>query len=76
MGDAALGAGEGPDLLVVDVDRVGEPDIRSQPADILHPFDRPLAEPLERIPLLVQRFAKMRVQHHAFVAREIRALPQ
>ena len=73
---AAAGRGEFPDLVVVDMDGVREPDVLAQPAQRLHPVDRPQLEALERVALLVQRLAEMGVEPDLVVAGQGRRLLQ
>jgi hypothetical protein len=54
-------AGELPDLGIVHMDGVGVPDIVAGPVDGAHVFDRPHAPALQRVALLVERLAEMRV---------------
>ena len=70
MRRAAAGRGELPDLVVVDMDGVREPDVVAQPAQRLHPVDRAELEALERVALLVQRLAEMGVEPDLVVAGE------
>ena len=62
MADADLVAAEAAHLVVVEMDAVGEPDAIVQPAAFLEIVDRPAAEMLEAVFVLVARLAEMGVQ--------------
>ena len=62
MADADPMAAEARDLLVVEVDAVGEPDAIGQPAALLQVVDRPAAEVLQAVLVLVVGLAEMGVQ--------------
>ena len=63
--------GELADLVVIDVDGVGKPDVVAQPVERLHPGDRTQAVLLERVAFLVPGLAEMRVQQHLVGAGEL-----
>ncbi len=62
MGRAAAGGGEFLDLVVIDVDRVREPDIVPQPSERFHPIHRTQLKVLERVAFLIQGFTKVGVK--------------
>jgi hypothetical protein len=62
MRRAAAGRGEFPDLIVIDVNRMREPDIVSQPSQRFHPVYRAELKVLEGVAFLIQGFAKVGVK--------------
>ena len=65
MGDPGARLAEAAHLAGVEVDAVGEPHVRPEPAQILQVLDRAHAEALEAELLLVLRLGEVRVQPHA-----------
>ncbi len=74
MADADSCAGKASDLVLVHMHRMGEPDVVAEPAELVHIGDRPLAEALQRVALLVDGLGQMGVQAHAMAPGDGRAL--
>ena len=70
MRRTATGGGEFSDLVVIDVDRMCEPDIVSQPAKCFHPIHRTELKAFERVAFLIQGFTKVRVKPDFVLACE------
>ncbi len=68
MADAAAACRHAPDLVLVRMHHVREPDLVTVPVQLLDKFERSLAEFLHAITGLVQGFGEMRVQAHMLVA--------
>ena len=76
VGHAGAGAGQLPQLLVVEVDAVGIPHVRACPAQGGHILQRPDAEMLQGVALLVLRLAQVGVEPDAVLPGQNGALPQ
>ena len=76
VGHAGAGFGQHPQLLVVEVDAVGEPHVAARPAQTLHVLQRADALPLEHEVLLVLGLTQVGVQPHAVLAGQNGALAQ
>ena len=68
MGHAGTRLSQQIDIRVVEVHTMGQVDVATQPLVFVQKRNRPLAELLEAVFLLVERFSGVRVQQHAFVA--------
>src|SRR5580700_5189368 len=70
MRRAAAGLGELSDFVVINMDRMREPNVVTQPAVCLHPVHRAKLVTLERVPFLVARLAEMSVEFDLGLAGE------
>src|SRR5690606_28225229 len=68
VGHTGTGLGEAADVLVAQVDAVGEPDVRSEPAEAVQVRHGRGAHLLAAVFLLVQRFGEVGVQPYAHLA--------
>ena len=73
--DRGAGGGQLRDRRVGQVHRVGQPDVRAQPAERFHVLHRRAAELLPAELLLVQRLAQVGVHPHALAPGQFRGLP-
>ena len=73
---AGAGLRQQAQLLVVEVDAVGEPHVVAQPAQPRHVLQRADALPLQHEVLLILRLAQVGVEPHTVLPRQERALPQ
>lgn len=62
MRGAGTGLGEDVDVAVAQVNGVGEPHVRAEPAELLHVVDRALPDLPQAVLLLVEGLGKVRVQ--------------
>ena len=76
VADAGAGLCEKLKLLCIEMNSVGVPHIVADPAQLLHIGERPQADLLEGVVLLILRLAQMRVQANMILTREDGALPQ
>jgi hypothetical protein len=74
--DTGARRGELADLVIVHVDRVRIPDVVAEPSHGLHPGDRAQLVVLERVALLVEGLAQVRVHRHPVLAGEVRRLAE
>ena len=76
MRNAGVCFGQTLQFGIVKVDAVGEPDVRADPAEAFHVFQRAHIAAGEGEVLLVLCFAQMGVQADMILPRKQRALPE
>ena len=76
VADAGAGVCQKLKLLIIQVDAVRKPDIRSEPAEALHIRDRPQPEVFECETLFILCLAEMRVEPDMTASRQLRAFPE
>ena len=76
MGHAGTGLGQQTQLLIVEMDAVGEPDVIADPTKGFHVFQGPHPAPLPDEALLVLRLAEVGMEPHAQISGQKRRLPQ
>ena len=76
MAHAGAGLCQDLELLVIEMDAVGIPDVGACPAQALHVRQGPQSHFFQGVPLLVLGLAQVGVQAHAVLPRQDRALPQ
>jgi hypothetical protein len=75
VGHPASGLRDPADVLVVQVDAVGQPHVGAQISQVVQKVHRPPTELLHTEPFLVRRLGDVRVKPHAQAASELRRLP-
>ncbi len=76
MGYAGPGLRQAAQLVIVEMNPVGIPHVRTHPAQGLHVRQRPHAEPLLDVPLLVLCLAQVGMEPHSQVPGQDGGLPQ
>lgn len=73
MADAGAGSAQAGNLVGVEVDAVGQPGARAEPADTVQIVDRTQAKALQAEVFLVEGFGQVRVQAHVQLLGQGRA---
>ena len=76
VGHAGAGLGQEPQLLIVEVDAVGVPDVLPHPPQFLQEGQGPHPLPLQHVPLLIFGLAQVGVEADAVLPGQSGALPQ
>ena len=76
MCHAGAGLRQTAQFLPVEMDAVGIPDVRADPAEGFHVFQGPHPAPLPDEALLVLRLAEVGMEPHAQISGQKRGLPQ